>query len=221
MMTEKRKAGPKAGYHHGDLRNAVIDRSLKLLEERGVEALSLRIVARDLGVSQPAPYHHFADRNELLAALAAKGFERLATGLQNIPADSPKLAEGALSEGIAALMRGYVRFAQHRPHLFRVMFSRPSAHKYDSPELKKAAGESFRSLSRQVAALLNAAKIEGDARHAAATIWSLQHGLASLLLDGGTSAEASEALAHADTIIAESAETVARGLLARAEKMRA
>lgn len=215
-MAEKRRAQPKGGYHHGDLRNAVIEHSLKLLEEHGVDALSLRIVARDLGVSQPAPYHHFADRNELLAALAAKGFERLASGLQSVPADPRERTETALSDGIAALMRGYVRFAQHRPHLFRVMFSRPAADRVASPELKKAAGESFRALARQVDALLNAAGIDSGAQHAAATIWSLQHGLASLVLDGGTSAEASETLAHADSIILDSAETVALGLLVRA-----
>lgn len=140
-MTGKRAASPKAGYHHGDLRNAVIDRSLKLLEEHGVDALSLRLLARELGVSQPAFYHHFADRNELLAALAAKGFERLATGLEKIPEGDGPAGKEALAHGIAALMQGYVRFALHRPHLFRVMFTHSVAMRPDSAELKRAAGD--------------------------------------------------------------------------------
>jgi AcrR family transcriptional regulator len=80
-MTTRTKAGAPAsrtGYHHGDLRRALLDASLALVAEGGIGALSLREVARKAGVSHNAPYHHFKDRGSLLAALAEEGFAELA-----------------------------------------------------------------------------------------------------------------------------------------------
>jgi AcrR family transcriptional regulator len=222
-MAEKRGAQAKSGYHHGDLRNGIIERSLVLLEDKGVDGLSLRVVASDLGVSQPAFYHHFASRDELLAALAVRGFEVLASGLRNIPprAEAEAEAEHILADGIAMLMTGYLRFARKRPHLFRVMFSRNAARYADHPDLKRAAGDSYRNLARQVSSLLAAAGVESEAGHATATIWSIEHGLASLVLGGGMSSEVADVLADADGLIRESAETLAVGLVARASSRKA
>lgn len=211
----------KSTYHHGDLRNAVIDRSLILLEEKGVDGLSLRVVAGDLGVSQPAFYHHFANRDELLAALAARGFERLAAGLTNIPPRADAEPAVLLRDGFVTLMTGYLRFARKRPHLFRLMFSRNAAGYVNAPDLKRAAGESYRALAAQIASLLAAAGVESGARHATATIWSIEHGLASLVLGGGMSSEVSDVLAEADDLIKDSAETLAAGLLARSRELSA
>src|SRR5215470_2775019 len=76
--TAPAKASKRAGYHHGDLRRALLEASLALVEESGIGALSLREVARKAGVSHNAPYHHFKDRGSLLAALAEEGFAELA-----------------------------------------------------------------------------------------------------------------------------------------------
>src|SRR6185437_16137973 len=72
-----KSATPKAAYHHGDLRRALIAAARAILEEDGLPALSLRAVARRAGVSQAAPYHHFPDKDALLAALGAEGFDAL------------------------------------------------------------------------------------------------------------------------------------------------
>src|SRR5258706_7191492 len=73
----KRRATRKAAYHHGDLRRALIAAARAILEADGLPGLSLRAVARRAGVSQAAPYHHFPDRDALLAALGAEGFDAL------------------------------------------------------------------------------------------------------------------------------------------------
>src|SRR6476469_1040818 len=93
-------------YHHGDLRRALIDAGLELLESRDAEALSLREVARSVGVSATAVYRHFPDKNALLDALAAEGLGRLAAA-QHKAAD----ASGGGEAGFAATGAAYVRFA--------------------------------------------------------------------------------------------------------------
>jgi AcrR family transcriptional regulator len=83
------RAGAKP-YHHGDLRAALIESGTKLLRERGAAALSLREVAKAAGVSHAAPYRHFEDKAQLLAAIAAAGFERLRAAMQKAAADHPE-----------------------------------------------------------------------------------------------------------------------------------
>jgi AcrR family transcriptional regulator len=107
----------KDGYHHGDLKSALIDAALAAVEQRGAEAVSLRDLAQQLGVSRAAPYRHFADRDELLATVAARGFEQLAASFE--------AALAAPDEGQAVLRRAgrvYLDFARKRPGLFRLMF---------------------------------------------------------------------------------------------------
>ena len=94
-------------YHHGELRDAVLRTAGSILEKEGLAALSLREVARRAGVSHNAPYRHFRDREELLAALAADGFERLADALQSRPRRE--------------LGEAYVEFALANPQRFRLM----------------------------------------------------------------------------------------------------
>ena len=154
-----------AAYHHGDLRTAVLRSAAKLLEKEGLAALSLREVARRAGVSHNAPYRHFPDRDALLAALAAEGFERLAEALQ---------ANAGRDMGAA-----YVRFALDQPQRFRLMFGgllRLERH----PELARASAEAHGAL----VAAMRAQKEIQDPETAAAAAWSLVHGLAHLLLDG-------------------------------------
>ncbi len=104
---------PARPYHHGDLRRALVISARALLESDGPQALSLRAVARDAGVSPAAPYHHFRDKNELLDAVADQGFIDLATALEEAGenADDP----------LAALGCAYVAFAGRYPALYRVM----------------------------------------------------------------------------------------------------
>jgi AcrR family transcriptional regulator len=157
-----------ASYHHGDLRAAVLRAAQKILEEQGVAALSLREAARRAGVSHNAPYRHFADRDALLAALAAEGFAQLGQALAAAGAQGPR-ARG----------EAYVRFALEQPQRFRLMFGgtlRLDAH----PALRAAASATYQALVRAFEPLAGMQA----APTAAAAAWALVHGLSQLLLDG-------------------------------------
>jgi AcrR family transcriptional regulator len=150
-------------YHHGNLRMALLRAAGKRLEKQGVAALSLREAARRSGVSHNAPYRHFADREALLAALAAQGFERLSQAMRG---------QAGRSMGEA-----YVRFALQHPQRFRLMFgAQIGLEKY--PQLRAAAARAFDQLQAAFSGY------GGDARSAAAAAWSLVHGLSHLILDG-------------------------------------
>ena len=158
-------------YHHGDLRRALLDAALADVAKRGPSQLSLRGLARAVGVSHAAPRHHFGDKRGLLTAIAVEGFELLAAELE-----SALQATGSFLEvGVA-----YVRFAVgHRAH-FDVMF-RPELLRDDDPALATARAASSRMLYGPVTAVAPA----GDAcdpRAPAIAAWSLVHGLATLWL---------------------------------------
>ena len=107
----------KDGYHHGDLANALISAALAAVEQGGPEAVSLREIAQSLGVSRAAPYRHFADRDQLLAAVAARGFEDLNTAYKTAMA---KPGDG--KQRLDTVNRAYFEFATARPGLHRLMF---------------------------------------------------------------------------------------------------
>jgi AcrR family transcriptional regulator len=162
-------------YHHGALREALLQSAEAILDREGVGALTLRAAARAAGVSHAAPAHHFGDLTGLLTALAAAGFARLRARLQaGIDAAGPD-ADARL----IALGRFYVGFARAYPGLFQLMF-RSERLDWSSPELVAAGEAAF--------ALLTGDE-PGDRAHAANLVvamsrWSLVHGLATLLIDG-------------------------------------
>jgi AcrR family transcriptional regulator len=156
-------------YHHGDLRAALLDAADTLLDQGGDGAVSLRECARMAGVSPTAAYRHFADKEALLAALAARHFE----------AFRDALAPAAAS----ARGRAYVRFALARPGRFRLMFGPLLARAPAHPVLLAAANAAFADLNART-----------GSRDGALRAWALVHGLAHLLLDraipGGEDPEA-------------------------------
>jgi len=162
----------KAGYHHGDLRRALLTAAAALLEGGGPEALSLRAVARDAGVSPRAPYRHFADREELLSALAAQAFADFAAVLASADAGS------TVDHAIEAQAIAYVRFALAAPARFRLMFGPRRV----SPgnRLASAKASAFGVLEDRVT---RDAVRHGDARARAVGLWAMAHGLAVLFLD--------------------------------------
>ncbi len=120
-------------YHHGNLREALLERAAEVIAERGIEALSLRGLARDLGVSHAAPSAHFADRKALLAELAKEGF-RLSVEAMNAG------AEAAGPDPVAryrALGRSYVQFARDNPSCFRAL-NHPEVQAHGDEELRNA-----------------------------------------------------------------------------------
>jgi AcrR family transcriptional regulator len=110
-------AMPKPAYHHGDLKSALVTTALAAVEQGGAESVSLRDLAQTLGVSRAAPYRHFADRDALLAAVAAKGFEALIEVYEQA-LDGSGSGRQRLRNGLA----GYLEFAGRRPGLHALMF---------------------------------------------------------------------------------------------------
>lgn len=105
-------------YHHGDLRRALVDAAIRILEREGPGALSLRAVAREAGVSPAAPYHHFKDKSELLDAVAHVGWEALGVAMTEAKTRSTEEMGSILTEiGVS-----YVQFSQDHPALYRVMY---------------------------------------------------------------------------------------------------
>jgi AcrR family transcriptional regulator len=170
----------KAGYHHGDLRRALIEASLAIVGDGGAAALSFRAVARSLGVSHAAPLHHFSDKRELLEAVASVGFERLAALLE-------RSAARAGADPVARLQAtgvAYVRFALDQPELFRLMFG-PELAAARSREHSAAGQRAFEAMRREAAASLAAlGELDPERLRVVTTAaWSLVHGLATLSID--------------------------------------
>ncbi len=162
------------GYHHGDLRTAAVAEGLKLLETTPLADLSLREIARNVGVSATAIYRHFPEKNALLAALAQDGLRQLAK-LQ-APKDGETAAESFLASG-----RAYVRFAIANPALFKLIFtSLPSnTHPTDTSVEGSPAWLLYNNVSR----LLKQDASAVERYVAVLRAWSLVHGLAMLILD--------------------------------------
>lgn len=170
----------RRGYHHGNLRAALVAAGLAILEAEGLEALTLRACAARAGVSHAAPKNHFAGLRGLLTAIGAEGFRRHAAAMR---AEMPE--EGPRGARLLGAMRGYLAFAAAHPALYRLMFS-GSRLDFADPELKAAAEESWGILCA-ICAGLDWRPADGSApedARARILVWSFVHGLADLLLNG-------------------------------------
>lgn len=164
-------------YHHGDLREALVAAAMALLEEQGLSGFTLRQCARRAGVSHAAPAHHFATADDLLAEIAARGFERFVVALGKA-ADA---ARGSPLARLEAMGRAYVAFAIANPAVYGLMF-RAGARSLASPHLKTAASAAWQQLCDSVAAALGE-KRQGEVTAKASAVWALVHGTATLLMD--------------------------------------
>jgi AcrR family transcriptional regulator len=170
---------PRRPYHHGNLREAILQAALRLVETVGPGGLTLRATARLAGVSQAAPYRHFASKEALLAAVAEEGFRAL-TAMQR---DSAR-HHGDPIERFKALGLAYIGFASSHPSHFRVMFAPEVADKFAYPTLAEAAVEAFGLLVDVIAECQRAGKVkEGDPKELALAAWSVVHGLSALVVD--------------------------------------
>jgi AcrR family transcriptional regulator len=177
-MTWSGKGGyERRGYHHGNLREALIDAALTLLAEKGPGAFTIAEVARLAGVSSAAPYRHFRDAEALLAAVAERGYERFAAVLAQAWNDGRPDPLRALE----SLGQAYLAFARREPALYAAMFETGIA--FDaSPSLPAAAERAF-AILRQAADRIAATLPEGKRPPSlmmALHIWALSHGIASL-----------------------------------------
>lgn len=163
-------ASVKGGYHHGDLRAALLEAAVQMLEQG--ETFSLRAVARRAGVSPTAPYRHFADREALESAVAVEGFRDLKAALMEVRELPSSVSD--LSELVVA----YVAFALRRPAVFRLMFGNECD---DTSDQRVQAAAALHELL--TGAMVNVFP-NADAPTLATALWSLAHGLAFLHLDG-------------------------------------
>lgn len=182
MPKKPHRTRPKPAYHHGNLREALVGAAIEILEAAGAGALSLRAVARRAGVSQTAPYRHFADKEALLAAIAAEGFRRK-RALQAEAIEHARPGETLMASG-----RGYVAFGRQNPALLKLMFGPDISDWSRYPELVQASRTNYQALQDAVAAGLPPDSPLPAATVAAAA-WSLVHGLTMLMADGRLTAE--------------------------------
>lgn len=163
-MTERRSNGP---YHHGDLRNALRQSAREILEGEGLAALSLRAVARRVGVSHAAPYRHFPNHEALLADLAVEGFSELREAIAGAAA-----APGGQADKIAEIGAAYMRFAVRRPALARLMFGSQMPNRSGFPLL----GEVAEVIGVEIGKALDDSVL-------GLAVWGAVHGLTMLVLE--------------------------------------
>ncbi len=173
-MAKKNEIPAGRGYHHGNLRQALLDAALALIEAGLEQGVSLRTVAARAGVSNAAPYRHFRDREALMAAVATIGFERL---LQSLRRARESAGEGA---ELLATATAYLAFASKNIGLYRVMFTENHlAIRFDDG-LARSSAAAFQELGDMVGARLPATCGEGEAKRVATAIWAGLHGTALL-----------------------------------------
>lgn len=180
---EVKRAMSETRYHHGDLRASLEREARALIREGGLGALSLRKLADRVGVSPPALYHHFRDKNDLLCAIAERGFEALGREVMG----AAEKTEGPPTARLRAFVFAYVRFATREPETYDLMFGR-EIWKRGAPtaSLREVAYGTFRSYAARVAivaAEMELAPGESALRLAQAS-WALLHGLCRLQIDG-------------------------------------
>jgi AcrR family transcriptional regulator len=167
-------------YHHGDLRNALLTAALALVEEHGLEGLSLRKVAARVGVSHAAPEHHFPTLRHLMNAMATKGFELFTRSMADERAASPDTPE----EQMRAAARGYLAYARAHPGLFRLMFT-SNLLDWEDPLLREQAELGHMQLIEICAPAADFIGLRTDEERRAleSLVWSQVHGQAHLTND--------------------------------------
>ena len=189
-------------YHHGNLRAALLESAERTLRRRGAGELSLRELARDVGVSHAAPRRHFADKQALLDALAEAGFERLGRELDEAMA----AAGDSLREQLGAFAQAYVRFATEHATLLELMF----AGKHREQGLRDAADRAFAgALALFERAQAAGQVVPGDPQRVGIVALATLHGLAALANNGMLGD------AGLDDVVGEAVERLVLGLRPR------
>jgi AcrR family transcriptional regulator len=218
-------SGPRPGrrYHHGDLRNALVDAAIALAREGGPDAVVLREVARRTGVSAAAAYHHFAGHEDLVQAVKQRSLDLLAEQMRSALAQEPAVAQDEAPAGardevpanardrVRALGAAYLRFAAEEPGLYRLTFGprgRWPAPGTTGPE--PAATYPFRLLSAALDKLAAAdAGVAGRRAGLEYVVWAAMHGIAVFLLEGPLVTVDAE---QRQQITEQTLDTVIRGL---------
>ncbi len=172
-------------YHHGDLRSALLKAAHEILNQKGIEGLSLRAIAAEAGVSHMAPYAHFKNKSKLYQALAASGFMELGERMAQVQDDSPPTRELILLYGAQ-----YIEFAIQHPQMYRLMLSQTHPGKHlETGEPNNQVQDELQSASMRPYILLRDgfAHYESDQNKVkiqAQGAWAIVHGIASLIIEG-------------------------------------
>lgn len=201
--------GERRGYHHGNLKEALVEAARQLAAERGPTGFTLAEAAKLVGVTPAAPYRHFADRTALLSELARRGFEQFADELG-------AAWDGGTPDPVAALKRmggAYLAFARREPGLYAAMFGNVAT--LDAPEPGAAADRALETLRRAAQAVLNRHGAgAADARALAFEMWSLAHGVAMLTVSGHLAPDRADC--DPATILSAAAASIVEGAIRRA-----
>jgi AcrR family transcriptional regulator len=188
MGATKSRTGDR--YHHGNLRQALLDSALEVLTVTGVAGFSMREAARRAGVSQSAPKHHFGDARGLLGALATRAYHQLCERLEAV-----EISGRDVPERVAALAAEYVAFARDNPALFDLMW-RLTQFDYNDPELAEQKHRALGALERVVRGTDAApASDKEPALVQSYAVWSLVHGYTTLALEKAIDEESDDPLA--------------------------
>lgn len=172
---------PIKNYHHGNLRAELLETAEQQLQAVGVEALSLRALARAIGVSQTAPYRHFTDKNELLAALATSGYRELLAALKQA---GRTIGDDDPSGQLTAFAHTYVNYAAGHPDQFKLMFGPALQPAEQYPELREASRATYNLVQQMLhRGIANGQFKEQDIAYLANAAWAGIHGLATLKVD--------------------------------------
>ena len=176
-------ANAASPYHHGALRDALLQAAERVLERDGLSGLTLRAVAREAGVSHAAPTHHFGDLTGLVSELAAIGFRQFNATMAAAGDSGTTLLEKGMANA-----KAYVAYARTHPGLYALMFRSPERLDHSRPSLHEASEAAFAGLAGSVAASrqeqISEESLSLDQAAAIARNWSLVHGFTMLLLDG-------------------------------------
>jgi AcrR family transcriptional regulator len=171
---------PRESYHHGNLREAMVQAALQLIRERGPAGFSFAEVARLIGVSGAAPYRHFRDRNALIAEVAMQGFDRFTAELR-----AAIERERHPIRALEQCGRAYLAFARREPAAYAAMFE-PGFPLEETPELLAASDRAFGVLRGAAEAVIATIPMQPrpPGLMVALHIWAMAHGIASLFVGG-------------------------------------
>jgi len=173
------KATASRPYHHGDLRQSLIEAACKHLLESGADTLSLRALAREVGVSQTAPYRHFESKSALFRAIAVYGFELMAAETSAVASQY----EDDLEQAIVEIGLAYVDFARRNPEKYQLFFDSSLVDFSQSEALVEAGTEAFSVLTRVIErGIKEGVFVDRPVIEVAGAVWASVHGTASLLL---------------------------------------
>ena len=170
-----------AGYHHGDLRNSLIQSAIDIIHEKGIQKLSIRDAAKRIGVSHAAPYRHFRNKKALLTAIAIAGFDKLGTSIDE--ARKAGSTKNEIEGQMRDFARAYIRFAMNNVEFYKIMFGDYIENKTEDADFFQAYDAPFQLMIQYVKMLHGKRADFPGIEITVLAGWSMLHGYAQFLID--------------------------------------